>query len=182
MPRIKAAYLQGILLNTDFLIANMYVTLRPVQTGDEDFLYRVYASTRMDEMALVGWSAEQKDAFLHMQFQAQTTHYRAYYPHAEHQIIRRENSTPIGRLIVDRSNDSMLIIDIALLPEYRNAGIGTTIIQHLMAEAAHTHRPIILHVEIFNPAMKLYDRLGFIKTGEQGIYHEMVWKPGSSHS
>lgn len=182
MTRIKAAYLQEILLNTDFLIANMHVTLRPVRAGDEDFLYRVYASTRMDEMAQVDWSAEQKEAFLHMQFQAQTTHYRAYYPHAEHQIIQRENSTPIGRLIVDRSNDSMLLIDIALLPEYRNIGIGTTIIQDLMAEAAHTHRPIILHVEIFNPAMTLYDRLGFIKTAEQGIYHEMIWKPDNSYA
>jgi ribosomal protein S18 acetylase RimI-like enzyme len=182
MPRIKADYLQEIFLNTDFLIANMHVTLRPVGVGDEDFLYRVYASTRTDEMALVDWSAEQKEAFLRMQLQAQTTHYRAYYPNAEYQIIQREASIPIGRLIVDRSNDSLLLMDIALLPEYRSAGIGTTIIQDLMAEADSTNQPIILHVEIFNPAMKLYERLGFVKTGEQGIYHEMVWKPGSSHS
>jgi GNAT superfamily N-acetyltransferase len=169
-------------LNTDFLIANMHVTLRPVGAGDEDFLYRVYASTRTGEMALVDWSAEQKEAFLRMQFQAQTTHYRAYYPNAEYHIIQREASIPIGRLIVDRSNDSMLIIDIALLLEYRNAGVGTTIIQHLMAEATPTNQPIILRVEFFNPAMKLYIRLGFVKTREINIYHEMVWKPGSSHS
>jgi ribosomal protein S18 acetylase RimI-like enzyme len=160
----------------------MHVTLRPVGAGDEDFLYRVYASTRTDEMALVDWSAEQKEAFLRMQLQAQTTHYRAYYPNAEYQIIQRKDSIPIGRLIVDRSNDSILIVDIALIPEYRNAGIGTTIIQHLMAEAAPTNLPIILRVEFFNPAIKLYNRLGFVKTREINIYHEMVWKPGSSHS
>jgi ribosomal protein S18 acetylase RimI-like enzyme len=160
----------------------MHVTLRPVRVGDEDFLYRMYASTRTDEMALVDWSAEQKEAFLHMQFQAQTTHYRAYYPNAQYQIIQREASILIGRLIVDRSDDSMLIVDIALLPEYRNAGIGTTIIQQLMTEATCTNLPIILRVEFFNPAIKLYSRLGFVKTREIDIYHEMVWKPGSSHA
>jgi len=182
MPRIKAADLQGILLNTDFLITNMHVTLKPVGTGDDDFLYRVYASTRSDEMALVDWSAEQKKAFLHMQFQSQTTHYRAYYPHAEHQIIQRDDSIPLGRLIVDRSSDSMLIVDIALLPEYRHAGIGTTIIQQLMTEAARANLPIILHVEFFNPALKLYSRLGFVKTSEITIYHEMIWKPDTNPS
>ena len=169
-------------MNTDFLIANMHHTLRPVAAGDEDFLYQVYASTRIDEMALVDWSAEQQEAFLRMQLQAQTTHYQAYYPHAEYQIIQRENSIPVGRLIIDRSSDSMLIVDIALLPQYRNAGIGTTIIQQLMTEAAPTNLPIILRVEFFNPAIKLYSRLGFVKTREIDIYHEMVWKPDGSHS
>ena len=169
-------------MNTDFLIANTHHTLRPVRAGDEDFLYRVYASTRTEEMALVDWSAEQKAAFLRMQFQAQATHYRAYYPHAEYQVIQREDTIPLGRLIVDRSNDSILIVDIALLPEYRNAGVGTTIFRQLMTEAAHTNLPIILRVEFFNPAIKLYSRLGFVKTREIDIYHEMVWKPSSSPS
>jgi ribosomal protein S18 acetylase RimI-like enzyme len=171
----------GNILNTDHLIANMHFTLRPAEAGDEDFLHRLYASTRTDEMALVDWSAEQKEAFLCMQFQAQTAHYRAYYRHAEYQIIQHEN-IPIGRLIVDRSNDSMLVVDIALLPEYRNAGIGTTIIRHLMTEAALAYQPIVLRVEFFNRAIKLYSRLGFVKTREINIYHEMIWHPGSSHS
>lgn len=169
-------------MNTDFLIANIHVTLRPVGAGDEDFLYHVYASTRTDEMALVDWSAEQKEAFLHMQLNAQTTHYRAYYPHAEYQIIQRDDSIPLGRLIVDQANNSILIVDIALLPEYRNAGIGTTIIRQLMIEAARANLPIILRVEFFNPALKLYSRLGFVKTREITIYHEMIWKPSSSPS
>ena len=169
-------------MNTNFLIANEHLTLRPVGTGDDDFLYRVYASTRMDEMALVDWADEQKEAFLQMQFQAQTKHYRLQYPNAEYQIIQRQDGLPIGRLIVDRSRGSILLMDIALLPEFRNAGIGTTIMQDLMAEAALKNRSILLHVEVFNPAMKLYERLGFVKSSEQGIYHEMVWKPGSKHT
>jgi GNAT superfamily N-acetyltransferase len=147
--------------------------------GDEDFLLRLYASTRTEEMALVDWSAEQKAAFLRMQIQAQTTHYRAYYPNAEYYIIQREHALPIGRLIIDRASNSILIVDIALLPEYRGAGIGTTIIQQLMAKANHTNLPIILRVEFFNPAIKLYNRLGFVKTREITIYHEMIRQPNS---
>ena len=169
-------------MKTAFLFSNQRVGLRRVEAGDDDFLYRVYASTRMDEMALVNWTAEQKEDFLRMQFNAQTQHYRIHYPKAEYQIIQRENSAPIGRLIVNRSDDFVLLIDIALLPEFRNAGIGTTLTQALMAEAATANLPVKLHVETFNPALKLYERLGFVKSGEQGIYHEMVWKPGRDRS
>jgi len=175
-------YYQETFVNTDFLIADERLTLRPMEKGDADFLYRLYASTRMDEMALVDWAGEQKEAFLRMQFHAQTEHYRLQYPHAETQIIQRDEAVPIGRLILDRSNDCILLMDIALLPEFRNAGIGTTIMRDLMAEAAQANREVRLHVETFNPAMKLYTRLGFAKSSEQGIYHEMVWKAGADQA
>src|SRR5688572_22204431 len=99
-----------------------------METSDVQFLSQVYASTRTDEMALVNWADEQKAAFLQMQFNAQTEHYQIHYPRAEYHIIQREGA-PIGRLITERSNNQLLVMDIALLPEYRNAGIGTTIIR-----------------------------------------------------
>ncbi|MBL8102935.1 MAG: hypothetical protein JNM02_10425, partial [Anaerolineales bacterium] len=74
--------------------------LRPTEAGDELFLFNVYASTRIEEMALVNWTEEQKTAFLRMQFDAQTKHYLAYYPHAEYYIILREG-TPVGRLLLE---------------------------------------------------------------------------------
>ena len=54
------------------------INLRMVKESDNDFSFSVYASTRADEMELVDWTMEQKDAFLHMQFEAQTTHYSLY--------------------------------------------------------------------------------------------------------
>ncbi len=152
------------------------LVLRNAEPGDAEFLYRVYAGTRADEMALVDWTAEQKEAFVRMQFNAQRQHYQTYYPEAQYQVIQCDGGSA-GRLIVDRSGPAVLIIDIALLPEYRNAGIGTSLMKDLLAEASGAGRPVVLHVETFNPAMKLYLRLGFVKTGEQGIYHEMTWTP-----
>jgi ribosomal protein S18 acetylase RimI-like enzyme len=150
------------------------ITFRPLLPQDDNFNCKVYVSTRAEEMNLVDWSPEQKEAFLQMQFHAQTTHYRAYYPHAEYQVIQ-QGATPIGRLIVDRSQDPLLLMDIALLPEYRNAGIGAALILGLMEEAAGRGWSVRLHVDAFNPAMRLYERLGFVKVMEQGIYQEMIW-------
>ena len=160
------------------LTADRQFTLRPVQPGDEDLLYRIYASTRAEELAPVNWTDEQKETFLRMQFNAQTVHYLNYFPNAEYQIIQRQEGIPAGRLITDRSEASIFLIDVALLPEHRQLGIGTNIMKSLLEEAVRKNEPIILHVETFNPARKLYERLGFIKTGETGIYHEMTWTPG----
>ena len=153
------------------------VTLRPATPQDNPSYFRVYASTRADEMALVDWTDAQKEAFLRMQYNAQTEHYHVHYPEAEYQIIQRDGN-PIGRLITERSKKQLLIMDIALLPEYRNTGVGTALIQDLMDEAARSGVPLVLRVEFFNPVIRLYTRLGFIKTREvNSVYHEMVWTP-----
>lgn len=152
------------------------IILRDVLPQDDSFLFQVYASTRAEEMAMVPWSMEQKNAFLLMQFTAQRTHYQKYYPRAKYQVIQLEN-VAIGRLIVDWSKNPVLLIDIALLPGYRNKGLGTAILKDMLAETTKLHWAMILHVETFNPALKLYERLGFVKTNEQGIYYEMTWNP-----
>ncbi len=155
---------------------NRPIALHLAQPPDEPFLLQVYASTRADEMALVPWTAEQKQAFLQMQFDAQRDSYALEYPNATWQIIE-EAENPVGRLIVNRAEDKILLMDIALLPEYRNHGIGTLLIRDLMAEAQQTGKPLHLHVETFNPAFKLYERLGFVKVDEIGIYWELAWFP-----
>src|SRR5258708_3770186 len=100
------------------------IALHAVTGADTDFLRRVYASTRAAELAMTPWSDEQKEAFCRMQFDAQRSHYAQYYPAASHDIIQRDG-VPAGRLYVDRGESEILIVDIALLPEYRGAGIGT---------------------------------------------------------
>jgi len=151
------------------------VALRPVQPEDDAFLYRVYASTRADEMAITSWTAAQQGAFLQMQFHAQRQYYLEQYPTAEYHIIQH-NGVDIGRLIVNRADDELLLMDIALLLEYRNGGIGTALIQDLMAEAAQAGKPMRLQVEFFNRALHLYERLGFSKTRDTGVYLEMEWR------
>lgn len=153
-----------------------HITLRPLTEPDEGFSYRVYAHTRDEEMALLAWSPEQKSDFLQMQFNAQRTHYHLYSPEAEWSVIEVDG-VPVGRLIVDRSAASHIqMMDIALLPEFRRQGIGEFLLRTLIDEAGAAGKTVGLHVEDFNPAARLYQRLGFRFTGARyGIYQEMVW-------
>jgi GNAT superfamily N-acetyltransferase len=153
---------------------NCHVDLRAARAEDEAFLLQVYASTRTDEMALVPWTEEQKAAFLLFQFEAQRSHYQNYYLAAQTWIILREG-IPIGRMIVDDSGPEILLMDVALLPAYRRAGIGTCLLRALQDYAVQISHPIRLHVEFFNPALHLYDRMGFVPKGQSGISIEMIW-------
>jgi ribosomal protein S18 acetylase RimI-like enzyme len=157
----------------------MPVTLRPIHPDDVEFLYAVYASTREDELALVDWDETQKTAFLRMQFTAQHKYFQEQFHDAAFEIVLL-NGKPIGRLYVDRRKDEIRLIDIALLPEHRNGGIGRLLLTKLLAEAAEAVKPVRLHVELFNPALRWYERLGFVKIADHGVYLLLEWSSGSS--
>lgn len=152
------------------------ISLRPIRPEDEEFLFEVYASTRHDELAALDWSEAQREAFLRMQFRAQQQSYLAQFPQADHAIILCLER-PIGRLSIDRGADEIRGIDIALLLEYRQAGIGTAIIRSLLSEAARERKPFRIHVEKFNRAQRLYQRLGFATLADDGTYLAMEWRP-----
>lgn len=152
------------------------ITLAPAQASDEPFLYQVYASTRQEELAQVPWTPLQKTMFLTSQHQAQHTHYHAYYPEATFDLILLDGQ-PVGRIYIRRGVEELRLMDIALLPEYRNQGIGTSLIQALLDEVTERQQFIGLHVEQFNPAYRLYQRLGFQDVEIRGIYMYMTWMP-----
>jgi ribosomal protein S18 acetylase RimI-like enzyme len=151
------------------------ITLRPIGPADEPFLREVYSSTRAEELAPVPWTDEQKAAFLQMQFDAQHRYYHEQYPNSAFDVILIEGE-PAGRLYVHRGPDEFLIIDIAMLPAYRNRRIGTHLIGALQTEAALARKPLRIHVERFNPALRLYDRLGFQQIDDQGVYLFLEWR------
>lgn len=153
-------------------------TLRPICAADMEFLFRVYASTRAEEMALVNWNDAAKDVFLRMQFNAQHQYYHAQFRGARFDIIEQDGQ-PIGRLYVDRRGDAIHIIDIALLPEYRHHGIGSALLRGLQTEADASGRSVSIHVECNNPALRWYERLGFVRVRDQGIHLFMRWSPVS---
>lgn len=151
------------------------VTLRPARPEDEAFLLALYASTRAEEVAAWGWTAAQQEAFLRMQFQAQRQAYQWQYPGADYQIIWREEQA-IGRFIVYRTQAEMRLVDIALLPEARGAGIGGALLQALLDEAREAGKPVRLHVTPANRAVRLYARLGFKLIDETPSHWFMEWR------
>lgn len=151
------------------------VTLRAETPEDEKFSYAVYASTREDELALTGWSNEQKAAFTRMQFEAQRSHYRKHFPACAFLVVQQKE-TPIGRLYVNRGAE-ISVVDIAILPAYRGSGIGGRLLRELQTEAARDGKNVGIYVEQFNRAQTLYRRLGFETVGVEGPYLRMTWKP-----
>ena len=157
----------------------MPVSFRPIAPEDMDFLLRVYGSTRADEMAMVvDWTVEQKDAFIRQQFSAQHSWYQEHYIGAEFLVILVDG-TPAGRLYIHRREKEIRLVDITFLPEYRNSGIGTSLLRDLLTEGEAAGKPVTIHVEIYNPAMHLYERLGFRPIEERGPYRLLEWRPST---
>jgi GNAT superfamily N-acetyltransferase len=160
------------------MISSEKITLRPVVDQDDNFLLSVYAGTRTAELAQVPWSTEQKEAFVRMQFSAQKQHYATEYPQADHDLICVDG-VPVGRLYLSRAAEALHILDITVLPEHRNSGIGSVLLGQIVDEARGAGKPVTIYVESFNPSLRLFERLGFRQDREEGFQLLMKWSPSS---
>jgi GNAT superfamily N-acetyltransferase len=109
-----------------------------------------------------------------MQFDLQTRYYAQVFPTADTQVILH-NGHPIGRLMIDRRCDQIHLVDISLLPEHRQAGIGTLLVKAIQDEAVAAGREVVLHVASASRARSLYLRLGFVTCAGGEVYQEMRW-------
>ena len=151
------------------------LSFRRIADADLAFLARLYASTRTGELAAVPWSEAEKAAFLDMQFRAQHAHYQQHHPEADW-LVTMQDGEDIVRLYIERSPGQHCIIDIAFLPEHRGKGLGAALMRDLLDEAASAGKDMSIHVEKFNPAMRLYLRLGFQTEEDKGVYDLMRWR------
>jgi GNAT superfamily N-acetyltransferase len=154
------------------------IALRDATPEDAEFLARLYGDTRRHEVAAWGWPQAQQDAFLRMQFEAQRRSYHATFADAADHIVCLDG-TPIGRMLVGQEPAGVRLIDIALFEENRNHGVGTSLLRQLLRECEA--KGTALHLQVFqgNPAIHLYQRLGFVQCGADPMYAQMVWNPPS---
>jgi ribosomal protein S18 acetylase RimI-like enzyme len=151
------------------------VTRRLVQSYDEAFLFDLYASTRAQELEALPWNDDQRRSFLKMQFFAQNQDYHRRFPEGVHELMLWDG-VPAGRLYVARSEKEIRILDISLMPEYRNQGIGSWIMQELLNEASETKRPVRIYVEHDNPYRGIFDRYGFTNVEDIGSHLLLEWR------
>ncbi|MEO8435575.1 MAG: GNAT family N-acetyltransferase [Pyrinomonadaceae bacterium] len=151
-------------------------TLRAATSDDEPFLFEVYAATRLDEFSFLDGSEEQKQALIKMQYDIRRSQYVEGYPQAEASIIL-VSDRPVGTILIDESDREIVLVDVALLPERRNAGIGSRLLMQLLDRAVNKKKPVRLQVVKSNPALRLYERLGFSRVEESSMYLEMIFEP-----
>ncbi|BCL76186.1 N-acetyltransferase GCN5 [Jeongeupia sp. HS-3] len=152
-------------------LVHPHLRLRAVTDDDQAFLQQLYASTRVDELNALDWQGAQRDAFVQMQFFAQQRAYFAY-PDAAFWLVLHDE-TPIGRLYLQHTDTALRIIDLSLLPECRNRGLGSALLTTCFAH----NKPVQLHVDKLNPAFQLYTRLGFVTIEDKGIYLQLERRP-----
>lgn len=152
------------------------ITLHPITQEDQPFLREVYASFRQFEQEIMGKSDSEWKSFMDMQFFAQHKYYQEHYADCDFCIILVDN-IQVGRLYVLRMKDEIRLVDIALLSEHCNNGVGTVLLKNILEEGKKANLPVRAHVEEYNPAMKLYERLGFSVVEERGPYLYIEWKP-----
>ena len=151
------------------------LALRCSEPSDARLIAIIYASTREEELRQVPWTVEQKKSFTDWQSQQQESHYAAHYPAAERLIVMRGEA--IGRIYVHTTSREVRLMDVTLLPEHRNRGVGSRLMHALLAYADGLGRPVSLHVEPFNPARRMYERLGFRIIETRGLYELMAREP-----
>jgi ribosomal protein S18 acetylase RimI-like enzyme len=168
----------------DIAIPTGRLRFRPITPADQELLLRIYGSTRDEELSSVSWADGEREAFLRQQFTAQHAWYQENYTAAEFLVISRQDGqgeeVPAGRLYVVRWEKEIRLIDIALLPEHRNGGLGSAILGEILAEGNAAGKPVTIHVEKFNPALRLYERLGFTPIEDRGVYYLMERPPAAA--
>jgi GNAT superfamily N-acetyltransferase len=152
------------------------IRLRPATADDASFLLELYKSSRGDDLRGLGWNEDRIGEFLAMQYEAQQRFIESEYQLADNQIILHDNRA-LGRLLVDRRADEIRCVDIALLPEHRNQGVGTFLLRQLQEEANRARKPLRSQIIRFNRAVSLFERLGFARTSETGTHFQMEWMP-----
>lgn len=153
-------------------MADAGLVLRPATAADRELVAAIYATTREEELRQVPWTDADRRTFTDWQSGQQEAHYALHYPAAERLLVAK--GEPIGRMYVDTTRQEVRLMEVTLLPAWRNQGVGTRLTRLLLEYSDALGLPASLHVEPFNPAKRMYERLGFAVAETRGLYEFMV--------
>jgi GNAT superfamily N-acetyltransferase len=155
------------------------LTWRQAAAEDIPLLFALFCSTKSIELAPLGFSPDQLAPLLQMQFSARQSSYASTFPNAVDMILCLADGTAVGRHLIDRQSDCYRSVDLAVLPEHRNRGIGAWAV-HLVQQLAQAEGlPLRLRALQQDRAVHLYQRLGFTTIATDEISFEMEWRPAN---
>lgn len=150
--------------------------LRRAEPEHEPFMFRLYAS-QQTVAAACALDEAQREQLARMQFRARNLAYAASFPDAVCKLVCSPGGHPFGRLLAAELGHALHVIDISLLPEQRNKGVGGQILRDLQRGCIQSEKRITLQVPCVSPACRLYERLGFRCTSAGEVYAYMEWRP-----
>ena len=150
---------------------------RAITPEDHPFLVSLYGSTREDELAQAeNLTVDQKEAFIQMQFLAQSNYLQDKYPNASFDLIL-DDSVPIGRRYHDRQEEVIHVIDISLTPERRGKGLGTILMKEIIEEAREKKLVVTLYLQKTERCWDFFERMGFHSIADDGVNFLMELDP-----
>src|SRR5688572_27561105 len=157
-------------------------SLRPSVPGDDEFLYEMFVASRERELAPL--PADMRDTLARQQYGIYRRGMSAAYSDARNLIVLGParpavpERVPIGALSLAERPDTLWLIDLVLHPDHRNRGWGTAILTSLMETCRRERRILKGSVAPYNPARRLYARLGLKEFGGERGYIALEWRPG----
>lgn len=152
------------------------LALRGVCAADHEFLQALYFSSREDlHHALPEGAA--LNQLVAMQYRMHQAGVQQNFPDAVDLIVLRSGQA-IGRVLLDTTATDMRLVDIAILPAARRAGVARTVLGALQAQALRAGRGMSLAVARSNTAARaLYAGLGFEVQSEDLVFEQLAWRP-----
>lgn len=146
----------------------LVIDLRKAVPEDYGFAESLYVETMKPLLAEFGaWSEPEA-----------ISNFKHYYRLEEVQIIVVEG-TDAGWLQISETLNEINLVQIHIREEFRSRGIGSQLIQGILAQATARGKAVWLSVVRNNPALALYERLGFAGAGEKDYRIQMRWEPRS---
>lgn len=154
-------------------VSSPVIDRRRAVDADHEFLFEVFCSALMPDDALLSLTESEREPLLREQFEAREKHYRKSYCLADFDVLTVDGK-PAGNLYVDRGDDEFVLINISILPRYRNQGIGTAVVGRIVEQAGRLVLPVRARVPHRSRAAHLLQRLGFEQVGDDGINYEIA--------
>lgn len=137
-------------------VARTRCRLRPATAADKALIAALHARCYREVVVAQfgGWDEKLQQGFFEKKWDP-----------ARYEIVTVQG-TDVGAVAVRRHPDHVFLTELLIDPAFQNQGLGTELVRQILAEAAADGLPLRLQVLRKNRARRLYERLGFVPTGE----------------
>jgi GNAT superfamily N-acetyltransferase len=145
-----------------------HIAFRPASPQDFDYCAKLYFA-----------GMEQIIRQLNLDMDAQVSSFQKQWEPAQVQLITLD-ATDVGWLQSITAEDALFLAQLFVDASVQRRGIGTEVMRRVIAEASRTGRAVELAVVKINPALRLYEKLGFKVTYEDDHKFYMRREPAAA--